>query len=708
MSVNTTPPRPGGRIARAVRRCCRPRRLTLAAVLLAAAALAYGGYHRFAAARSAECLERARAALRAGDPDGALADLGEAIAYHPGSVEARRERARLLHERRRWPEAAADEEAALRAVPDDTELLVLHAEALLGVGKEQDRPEAFDRAVNDATRALDLDPGLALAYHYRARAHLSRQEDDDALADAERAVGRAPGDPRVLVGRGMVRASRGEDGQAVADFDRAIRLDPRHARAYAERGLSRLDLHDPPGALADCDRAVELAPGDASAYTARAHVHAQARRLPEALADMDRAVALNDRDVTNRCLRAFYHLEAHRCPPARADVAAALQVNPDSGLARVTRALCFALNGRKTRALEDLEKGPAAAAGGRLVMLMRPAVYCTLREDAKALQCCAAAAGGRGRIALVLCQLQATCQLLQKDAAGAAAACTRALELDPRDAAAYSTRGVARERAGAAADAAKDFAEAVKLDPRKAHVTRGELYLELGEAQRALPDLDEAIRLDPKDPNTRVGRAQACYKEKRWAEGVEACEQALKLLPGSPLLLALRAAGRHELHEEDKALADVTEALAADPEDVHAYLLRGEVRLVRGDFSGALADARAALDLEASEASAYAILGLAQDGLGRHDEASAGLKRAAEMNSHYKELEQKYQEQERTRRAAAPNFPPSLPGLGKPPGGKPAEPVPLGNALWGLLITLGVIVFVGAVLAGVYSARRGA
>jgi hypothetical protein len=53
-----------------------------------------------------------------------------------------------------------------------------------------------------------------------------------------------------------------------------------------------------------------------------------------------------------------------------------------------------------------------------------------------------------------------------------------------------------------------------------------------------------------------------------------------------------------------------------------------------------------------------------------------------------------------------PAFAAVRPDLDQFPGRKPGEPVHRDNAWWGLLLTIGVGIFVVAIAAGVYKARR--
>jgi Flp pilus assembly protein TadD len=85
-----------------------------------------------------------------------------------------------------------------------------------------------------------------------------------AVADFTRAIELDPEDARPWLNRGSARDSLGELDPAVADFTRAVELDPGYVKAYASRGSACAELGLADRARADFDRARSLAtdPGE--------------------------------------------------------------------------------------------------------------------------------------------------------------------------------------------------------------------------------------------------------------------------------------------------------------------------------------------------------------------------------------------------------------------------------------------------------------
>lgn len=115
---------------------------------------------------------------------------GAAVRAYPSDVDARRHYADALWARGLRQKAIAQLEEANRLTGDDAELYALIAEMRLAM----DQP---DLAWQNAQRAIDLDPKLAVAWTVRARIARERGQTEQALADYHRALGLAPDDRHV-------------------------------------------------------------------------------------------------------------------------------------------------------------------------------------------------------------------------------------------------------------------------------------------------------------------------------------------------------------------------------------------------------------------------------------------------------------------------------------------------------------------------------
>jgi tetratricopeptide (TPR) repeat protein len=109
----------------------------------------------------------------------------------------------------------------------------------------------------------------------------------------------------------------------------------------------------------------------------------------------------------------------------------------------------------------------------------------------------------------------------------------------PTSSTAWSQRGLVWHELRKYDKAIADFSEAIRLDPRSAHLTsRGTTWLAKKEYDKATTDLSEAIRLDPKS-----GRAY-CHRGAAWLD----------------------------VKEHNKAIADFSEAIRFDAGDASVIL----------------------------------------------------------------------------------------------------------------------------------------
>ena len=128
--------------------------------------------------------------------------------------------------------------------------------------------ESMDRegSITHYSKAIELDPQMAVAYNNRGTVHSDNSDFGLALPDFNRAIELDPEDAITYRNRGLVHSDIGEVGLALSDFNKAIELDPEDPIAYNYRGNSHIDNGDFQAALSDFNKAIELDPEDDIAY----------------------------------------------------------------------------------------------------------------------------------------------------------------------------------------------------------------------------------------------------------------------------------------------------------------------------------------------------------------------------------------------------------------------------------------------------------
>jgi len=153
------------------------------------------------------------------------------------------------------------------------------------------------------------------------------------------------------------------------------------------------------------------------------------------------------------------------------------------------------------------------------------------------------------------------------------------IEKNPRDAGAYSARGMVWFRRGEPDIALGDFSDAIELNPKSfdAFSNRGLCWAAKGEFAKALSDYNEAIRLNPKNANGYNNRGNLWTSKGNYDKAINDFSEAIRLNPKSAVSFANRGGAWIENQEYEKAIADCTEAIRLDPKYVTPYLNRAIV-----------------------------------------------------------------------------------------------------------------------------------
>ncbi len=132
--------------------------------------------------------------------------------------------------------AYAVQTSALALTPKNPDILADRSMTLAQLNR-------YWEAVDDLTRALDVDDSRVDLLVLRASGYRFINADDLALEDLERALTLDPGHPEALLERGIQRRLVGDLDGARADWLELIRLhDGRPAAEMARRNLEKLEL----------------------------------------------------------------------------------------------------------------------------------------------------------------------------------------------------------------------------------------------------------------------------------------------------------------------------------------------------------------------------------------------------------------------------------------------------------------------------------
>jgi tetratricopeptide (TPR) repeat protein len=243
-----------------------------------------------------------------------------------------------LHRQGHLARAQVLYEEILEASPDQAD--ALH---LLGVIASQTLNPA--RAVELISKAIQIDPGNAVAYSNRGIALQKLERWDAALCDYDQAIAIQPDLALAHCNRGNVLKELEEWDAAIASYDRAIAIDPRLAEAHSNRGAALQMRNRCAEALLSLDRALEIRPDYPDAHCNRGNVLEELGQWDAALASYDRAIALQPDHADAYGNRGLLLQHMNCLDAALESFDRAIAHRPDDARNRVNRAMARLVTG---------------------------------------------------------------------------------------------------------------------------------------------------------------------------------------------------------------------------------------------------------------------------------------------------------------------------------------------------------------------------
>jgi tetratricopeptide (TPR) repeat protein len=201
-----------------------------------------------------------------------------------------------------------------------------------------------------------------------------------------------------------------------------------------------------------------------------------------------------------------------------------------------------------------------------------------------------------------------------RDLDGAIADATQAIELDPKDTLAWTTRAAARDDKGDSDGAIDDYTRALELVPElaPAWANRGIAKISKRDFAAAIPDLDRAIELDPGSVVVWIARGSARGKTGDVAGEIADETKALELDPTAAKTWANRGMARFRKGDTASAISDLSRAIELDPTLARAWMSLGSARARSNDMTEAIRDYTKAIELDPKYAPAFLNRGISR------------------------------------------------------------------------------------------------
>ncbi len=232
----------------------------------------------------------------------------------------------------------------------------LTAETLFDRAIDKRKNGDIQGAIDDYTKAIEIDPKYVDAYNNRGNARSTLGDKQGAIADYNKAIELNPTYARAYSNRGLARADLGDKQAAIVDYNKAIELDPNYALAYYNRANARDDLGDKQGAIVDYTKSIELDPSYVDSYYNRGVVRFALGDKQGAKADYTKAIEIDPKYVSAYYNRGNILDDLGNKQAAFEDYNKAIELKPDHANAYFNRAFVRVGLSDKQGAIRDYNK----------------------------------------------------------------------------------------------------------------------------------------------------------------------------------------------------------------------------------------------------------------------------------------------------------------------------------------------------------------
>lgn len=165
----------------------------------------------------------------------AISDFTKTIEIDPSYAPAFLERGIALTSINEHDKAIRDFEVALAAWPKWAATFKIFG-AYLNRGMENIKKKAYNTALSDLSRAIELNPKFAESYLNRGIVFENLKEFDKAILDFNYAIVLQPGYAEAYYNRGHVFKTRRKFDLAIADYLKTVEFEPEHKQAHYTLG----------------------------------------------------------------------------------------------------------------------------------------------------------------------------------------------------------------------------------------------------------------------------------------------------------------------------------------------------------------------------------------------------------------------------------------------------------------------------------------
>jgi superkiller protein 3 len=209
----------------------------------------------------------------------------------------------------------------------------------------------------------------------------------------------------------------------------------------------------------------------------------------------------------------------------------------------------------------------------------------------------------------------------------------KALEIDPKNADAWTGKGQALIKQEKYNDAIQAFDRSLEIDPKNARtwILEGTAFLFYqGKYDKAVQAFDKALEIDPKNSIAWHFKGRTLFNQEKYSDAIQAFDKALETDPNN--VTAWHFKGETLIHQEkyDEAVQAFNKALEIDPKNADAWTGKGQALIKQGKHNEALLALKTAVEIDPQNTNdiVWCLIGESLYECGNYDEAHQALEKA--------------------------------------------------------------------------------
>jgi tetratricopeptide (TPR) repeat protein len=259
--------------------------------------------------------------------DKAMSDVNTAIALDSTDGAAFFTRALIYIEKADFENIVRDLDLALQHIPREVLVSnrVAHANLYHMRGIAHRKRGDLDKAIEDLSRAILIDPKNYVIHYDRAIAYSRNNQDERAISDLTEVIRLNPKIPDAYSSRGKLYYDKGQVQKAIKEYTEAVRLSADNVEIYLSRAVAFREIKDWDNAIADYSQVIKRSPTNCGAYFTRGVAYGEAGKYEKAIDDFTKAMELGYNQGIALCNRALAWEDRGQWQKAVADYTEAIR-----------------------------------------------------------------------------------------------------------------------------------------------------------------------------------------------------------------------------------------------------------------------------------------------------------------------------------------------------------------------------------------------